>query len=98
MPILITLLAMALHLYGLSSKSLWFDELSTLTNAGWGGSWWEAVRNPLTIPTTPKPPLSFVITRLFLALGDRVFLLRLQAAFFATLTIPVTYIVAGHCK
>ncbi|MFC2023664.1 glycosyltransferase family 39 protein [Chloroflexota bacterium] len=92
LPISITLLAMALYLYGLESKSLWFDELGTLTGAGWGGSWEDAIRNPLTIPTTPKPPLSYLTTRLFMLLGDSVFLLRLPAALFATLTIPLVFV------
>lgn len=91
LPIAVTLLGMGLYLYGLDSKSLWFDELGTLTGAGWGASWLDAIRNPLTIPTTPKPPLYFLVTRLFLALGDYVFLLRLPAALFATLTIPLVY-------
>jgi 4-amino-4-deoxy-L-arabinose transferase-like glycosyltransferase len=85
---------MGLYLHGLDSKSLWFDELGTLTSSGWRGSWSDAIRDPLTIPTTPKPPLSFLITHLFLSLGDRVFLLRLQSALFATLTIPMVYALA----
>ena len=91
LPIAVTLLGMALALYGLDSKSLWFDELGTLTGAGWGRSWLDAIRYPLTIPTTPKPPLSFLITRLFLTLGDYVFVLRLPSAFFSVLAIPLVY-------
>jgi mannosyltransferase len=91
LPILVTLLAMALQLHRLDSQSLWFDELATLTGAGWGGSWLDAIQKPLTIPTTPKPPLSYVVTHLFLLLGERDFLLRLPAAMFATLTIPLVY-------
>jgi len=90
-PIALTLLGMALYLHGLESKSLWFDELGTLTCAGWGGSWLDAIRFPVTIPTTPKPPLSFVVTRLFLALGDYVYVLRLPSAFVSILTIPLLY-------
>jgi 4-amino-4-deoxy-L-arabinose transferase-like glycosyltransferase len=90
-PILITLLATALYLYGLDSKSLWFDELATLAGAGWRGSWLDAIQKPLTIPATPKPPLSYVVTHLFLLLGEGEFMLRLPAALFATLTIPLTY-------
>jgi uncharacterized membrane protein len=82
---------MTLSLYGLDSKSLWFDELATLTGAGWEGSWLDAIRLPLTIPTTPKPPLSYIITHLFLPLGEGEFPLRLPALLFATLTIPLTY-------
>jgi 4-amino-4-deoxy-L-arabinose transferase-like glycosyltransferase len=87
----IVLLAWALQLYGLETKSLWHDELGTLRNSGWGGSWLDAFRNPLIIPTLPKPPLSFVFTRAFLTLGDTAFALRLPSVLFATLTIPVTY-------
>jgi mannosyltransferase len=90
-PVAVTLLGMTLYLYGLESKSLWFDELGTLTCAGWGGTWLDAIRYPLTIPTTPKPPLSFLVTRLFLILGDYVYTLRLPSAFFAILTIPLLY-------
>ncbi|MFC2046548.1 glycosyltransferase family 39 protein [Chloroflexota bacterium] len=92
MPLLfIILLALVLQLYGLESKSLWHDELGTLRNAGWGGSWIDAIRNPLTIPTLPKPPLSFLVTRIFMVLGDRAFALRLPSVLFATLTIPLVY-------
>ena len=90
-PILITLLATALYFYGLDSKSLWFDELATLTGAGWRGTWLDAIQKPLTIPATPKPPLSYVVTHLFLLLDEGEFTLRLPAALFATLTIPLTY-------
>ena len=91
LPLLVTFLAMALHLYRLDSQSLWFDELATLTGAGWEGTWLDAVLRPLTIPTTPKPPLSYVVTHLFLLLGERDFFLRLPAAIFATLTVPLVY-------
>ena len=91
LPILVTLLAMALHLYRLDGQSLWFDELATLTGAGWEGSWLDAIEKPLTIPTTPKPPLSYIVTHLFLLLGNRDFILRLPAAVFAILTIPLVY-------
>jgi mannosyltransferase len=87
----IVLLAWALQLYGLETKSLWHDEMGTLRNSGWGGSWLDAFRNSLIIPTLPKPPLSFVVTRAFMTLGDTVFALRLPSVLFATLTIPVTY-------
>jgi mannosyltransferase len=94
-PVLITLLATALYLYALESKSLWFDELATLTGAGWRGSWLDAIQKPLTIPATPKPPLSYVVTHLFLLLGGGEFPLRLPAALFAILTIPLTYAVGS---
>ncbi len=92
LPLLaIVLLGWTLQLYGLESKSLWHDELGTLRNSGWGGSWFDAIRNPLIIPTLPKPPLSFIVVRAFLTLSDSVFALRLPSVIFATLTIPVTY-------
>ena len=91
LPVLVTLLAMALHLYRLDSQSLWSDELGTLTGAGWGGSWLDAVLRPLTIPTIAKPPFWSVVTHLFLQLGERDFFLRLPAALFATLTVPLLY-------
>jgi 4-amino-4-deoxy-L-arabinose transferase-like glycosyltransferase len=91
LPILLILLAWALYLYGLDSKSLWFDELGTLTNASWQGSWADTIQNPSTIPTLPKPPLFFLVTRVFLALGDLVFALRLPSVLFAALTIPLIY-------
>jgi 4-amino-4-deoxy-L-arabinose transferase-like glycosyltransferase len=91
LPILLILLAWALYLYGLDSKSLWFDELGTLANASWQGSWTDTIQNPSTIPTLPKPPLFFLVTRVFLALGDRVFVLRLPSVLFAALTTPLIY-------
>jgi len=92
-PVLVVLLAMALYLYGLESKSLWHDELGTLTNSGWNGSWLDAIRNPLTVPTLPKPPLYFLVTHLSLSLGSTVFAARLPSAVFATLTIPLVYVI-----
>jgi 4-amino-4-deoxy-L-arabinose transferase-like glycosyltransferase len=91
LPVSIALLAWALYLYRLEFKSLWFDELGTLYDAGWGASWLEAIRRPLAVPIMPKPPLYFVLTRLFLALGDQVFLLRLPAALLAMLTVPLVF-------
>ena len=91
-PVLIVLLALALGLYGLESKSLWHDEFGTLTNAGWNGAWLDAIRNPLTIPTLPKPPLPFILTRLSLALDSSVFAVRLPSVVFATLTVPLLYL------
>ncbi len=87
----VILLAFALYLHGLETKSLWYDELATLTAAGWGGTWADALRRSLAIPGIPKPPLFFLVTRLFLMLGDRVLFLRLPAVFWATLTIPLGY-------
>ena len=72
-PASITLLAFALYLHGLESKGLWFDELGTLTCAGWGASVAEAIRRQLTIPVIPKPPLHYLVVRLFMALGNQVF-------------------------
>lgn len=92
MPLLaIVLLGWALQLSGLETKSLWHDELGTLRNSGWGGTWLDAIRNPLIIPTLPKPPLSFIVARTFLSLSDTVFALRLPSVLFATLTIPIIY-------
>lgn len=90
--VLIVFLALVLGLYGLESKSLWHDEFGTLTNAGWDGGWLDAIRNPLTVPTLPKPPLPFIITRISLVLDRSVFAARLPAVVFATLTIPVLYL------
>jgi 4-amino-4-deoxy-L-arabinose transferase-like glycosyltransferase len=92
-PVLVILLALALYLYGLDSKSLWYDELGTLTNAGWHGSWLDALRNPLTIPTVPKPPLYFLVTHLSLSLDSSTFATRLPSAVFAALTIPLVYVI-----
>jgi 4-amino-4-deoxy-L-arabinose transferase-like glycosyltransferase len=90
-PVLVTLLAFSLYLYRLDSQSFWFDELGTLARSGWEGSWLDAIRGPLSIPGTAKPPLSFLITHLSLLLGEEAFVLRLPAALFATLTIPLVY-------
>jgi len=91
--LLIMLLALALQLYGLESKSLWHDELGTLTNSSPNGSWLDVVRNPLTIPTLPKPPLYFAVIHLFLAMDSSVFAARLPSLVFALLTIPTLYVV-----
>jgi uncharacterized membrane protein len=91
LPLLVTLLAMSLHLYRLDSQSLWLDELGTLARAGWEGSWLDAIREPLSKAGDAKPPLPFLVTHLSLMLGEQMFVLRLPAALFATLTIPVVY-------
>jgi mannosyltransferase len=91
--LLIMILALALQIYGLESKSLWHDELGTLTNSSPNGSWLDVVRNPLTIPTIPKPPLYFAVIHLFLAVDSSVFAVRLPSLIFALLTIPILYIV-----
>ncbi len=88
----IILLSLALYLYALEAKSLWYDELATLTCSGWGGTWADVIRRSLTIPATPKPPLYFFVTSLFVLLGDRVWLLRLPAAVFGALTVPLLYV------
>jgi 4-amino-4-deoxy-L-arabinose transferase-like glycosyltransferase len=90
--LLVILLAMALQIHGLDSKSLWFDELATLTGAAWRGSFLDAIHYPLTIPTTPKPPLSFIVTHIFLAWDNSVFALRLPSVLLATLSIPLIYL------
>ena len=54
------------------------------------------MRRSLTDLALPKPPLYFLLTRLFLALGGRVLFLRLPAALWATLTIPLVYALAGR--
>lgn len=91
LPALVTLLAMALYLHGLDSKSLWYDELGTLSNVGWNDGWLAAIRNSLIVPVVPKPPLFFVVSRLFFELSDSVFVLRLLSVFFATVTVPLVY-------
>jgi hypothetical protein len=91
------------HLVGHGLESPWFgeqesvfDELGTLCAAAWRGSWLDAIRDPLILPGTPKPPLPFVIAHIFLALGDRVFLLRLPSALFATATVPLVELDTIH--
>ena len=91
LPVLVTLLALSLYLYRLDSQSFWYDELANLYLSGWEGSWLDAISRPLSEPGTSKPPLSFLIAHLSLMLGEQAFLLRLPAALFATLTIPLVY-------
>lgn len=91
LPVLVILLALALNLYRLESKSLWHDEFGTLTLAGLDGSWIDALRNPLTVPTIPKAPLPFFVTRVFFMLGQTDFSVRMPSVLFATLTIPLVF-------
>lgn len=93
LPVLVILLAWTLYLHGLEAKSLWHDEFGTLTNAGWTGNWLDAIRYPLIVPTLPKPPLPFVLTRISLAIDNSVFAARLPSAVFALLTVPLLYVV-----
>ena len=91
LPVLVILLALALNLYRLESKSLWHDEFGTLTLAGLDGNWIDALRNPLTVPTIPKAPLPFFVTRVFFMLGQTDFSVRIPSVLFATLTIPLVF-------
>lgn len=91
LPVLITLLALSLYLYRLDSQSFWYDELGTLDGSGWKGTWLDAIRGPLSIARTAKPPLLYLITHLSLLLGEEPFILRLPIALLGTLTIPVVY-------
>ena len=92
LPGLILCLGLALRLYALDSKSLWFDELGTLSYVAWDTTWLDTLRDPLTFPSIPIPPLFFLITRAFTLLGYSEFLLRWPSVLFSTLTLALTYV------
>ncbi|MGD8626197.1 MAG: tetratricopeptide repeat protein [Anaerolineae bacterium] len=91
MPGLILCLGLALRLHGLPDKSLWFDELGTLSYVAWDTTWLDTLREPLALPSIPIPPLYFAITRLFTGLGYGEFILRWPSVLFSTLTLALTY-------
>lgn len=85
-PLLFTLAALALYLWGLGEKSLWGDEALT--------AWHSTI--PLKQlwfdPVTNKPPLYYLITSLFWTPGDSEFLLRLPAAIFGAATVGLSWL------
>ena len=86
MPIAFGVLALALHLWGLDSKSLWGDEASTAWHSGFS-AWtlW-------TQPITHKPPLYYLLTSWFWSPGDSEFALRLPAALLGSLTVGLGWL------
>ena len=81
------MLGMALRLYGLDADSLWVDEIRTLTTSQ---------RDLLSIldfqaRASASPPLLFIVTRLFLLLGESDFVLRLPAMLFGSLSVLLAY-------
>ena len=82
---LIALFATVLRLHNLDAKSMWFDEIYSVSYT----------ENPLSIAYDDAPPLYFIALRYWMMLGDTAFVLRLLSAIFGLLMVPLTY-VAGR--
>lgn len=81
--LLIILLGAGLRFYNLGTKSLWIDELNTVTISAHGLSHiWQKSRGV---------PALFLVTHLVLALGDSEFILRMPSALEGILSIVVLY-------
>src|SRR5262249_10918737 len=79
----------SLRLYGLEVQSLWHDE---------GLQYYVATQNSIgelfQQTRSFHPPLSFIISHLFLLLGQSDFFLRLPSALFGIASLPVLYVLA----
>ncbi len=84
-PVLLTLLAVGLRLWGLGSESLWFDEGWSAVVARLDGP---TLRNVLA---TQPFPLYYALLHLWAGLGDSEFSLRLLSALAGALTVPFLY-------
>lgn len=83
----IFMLGMGLRLYGLDADSLWADEIYTATRAQMA-----FVSIVTQAGGDVHPPLLYLVTKaLILMLGDREFILRLQAVLFGSLSILLAY-------
>jgi mannosyltransferase len=85
----LTLLGAGLRLFHLGAEPLWIDEAFTwrIVQQPLRELWW----GPQALLET-NPPLYYTVQHLLLPLGDSEALLRLPAALFGTLTIPIAYL------
>lgn len=90
--VLILLLALALRIHHLDSKSLWYDELGTAMYTAPDRSPIDVVRSPREVPVIPAPPLYFLTTYLLRQVGVSKFLLRLPSVFYGVLAVASTFI------
>jgi 4-amino-4-deoxy-L-arabinose transferase-like glycosyltransferase len=82
---LITLLALAVRLIGLGSKSLWMDETHSFYFAS------QPLSSLFSQLCDPHPPGYYALLHLVLALGQNEYWLRLPSVIAATLTVPLIY-------
>ena len=81
----IMLLALALQLFGLDQKSLWYDERATHLFSSLN------LIEILTSPDKPHPPLYYIIVHFFIQLKNNEFFLRLPSVLFSVLSLPLIY-------
>lgn len=81
----IMLLALALQLYGLDQKSLWYDERASLLFSSLN------LKDILASPDKPHPPLYYIIEHFFILMKNNEFFMRLPSVIFSFLTIPLIY-------
>ena len=81
-------LGLALRLYRLDASSLWWDEVKTATTSRLDFvSVWH-----FQATESAHPPLLYLVTGFFMSLfGESDFVIRLQAALFGALAVPLTY-------
>lgn len=89
--LVVLLVALQLRLRDLDAKSLWQDEIFTAAIASIDNSVSEVASIPLYNTALPAPPLYFLITHLFLHIGDNDFLIRFPALVFGVLGVSATY-------
>lgn len=81
----IIMLASSLQIYNLEYKSLWLDEVLSLTISEL------SLGTILTSPDPAHPPFYYMLLHFFLYLGKSEFILRLPSVIFGILSIPLAY-------
>lgn len=92
--VLLTLIAFALHLADLTSRSLWLDEGFTLLRLN--GSWRDLLTNTVIwngiVTTDTNPQLYFLLVKVWMAFtGNSDFALKLVSAFAGVVFVPLTF-------
>lgn len=84
----ITLVAGAIRIYGMTSKSIWYDEAFVITLAQMAIP--DMVRG--LIELDPHPPLYYLLMHFWTRLGTDPLLVRLPSVVFSTLSVPLLYV------
>ncbi len=93
--VIILLSAALLRLYGIDFKSLEADEIFTVGIAHPENNLLEVLSIPLHNTPVAKPAFYFLVTHLFLRLGNHDFLLRFPSLAFGVLGVAATYAVGA---
>ncbi|MEW6516914.1 MAG: glycosyltransferase family 39 protein [candidate division FCPU426 bacterium] len=78
-------------MYHLGHQSLWLDEIGQVITAS--SSWHDLFR---IVGTHLSPPLDYILLKFFLVFGKADWIVRLPAAIYGILSIPVFYLLARY--